>query len=121
MKPTSRPASASDVSRWYPEYSCSFRGWVAELDGEPKGIIGIALTRPYACLFSAFDEELRPYLKSLTVLRLIKKVQHVMETRGLPVLAIAEPDEPKSVGILERLGFTFRCEEDGDQVYEWGC
>lgn len=92
---------------------------MAELDGEAKGIIGLALTRPIACLFSAFDEDLRPHLKSLTVLRLIKKVQAVMESRNLPVWAIAEEDEPDAAGNLERLGFALWGEVDGDQVYRW--
>lgn len=122
MKPTpsSRPATAEDIKRWYPDITASFRAWVCELDGEAKGIIGLALTRPYACLFSAFDEDLRPYLKSLTVLRMIKKVQAVVESRNMPVWAIAEENEPDAARNLVRLGFNHWGEVDGDVVYRWG-
>jgi hypothetical protein len=115
----SRPATAADVQKWYPDNTCSFRAWVCELDGEARGIIGLALTRPIACLFSAFDEELRPHLKSMTVWRLVKKTQALIEARGLPVFAIAEAGEPRAAGNLMRLGFEYLTTEDGDQVYEW--
>lgn len=117
----SRPATAADVAKWHPEYSCSYRAWTVELDGEPRGIIGLALTRPVACLFSAFDEELRPHLRSMTIWRLVKKVQALIEGRGLPVFAIAQDDEPEAARNLERLGFVFMIEADGDRVFRWGC
>jgi hypothetical protein len=67
----SRPATADDIRHFYPGVSCSFRAMVCEMDGERAGIIGIALARPVASVFTAFSEALRPYLRSLTVLRLL--------------------------------------------------
>lgn len=119
MRLTSRPATHADVARWH-DYTCSYKAWVCEIDGEPRGIIGLALTRPIACAFSAFDEELRPHLKSMTVLRLIQKLRTTIEARGLPVMAIAEATEPTAPAILRRLGFAYVGEHDGDSVFEWG-
>lgn len=113
-----RPATAADVK---PLHDCgaSYIAWSCDLDGEPVGTIGLALTRPRACLFCGFDEKLRPHLKSLTILRLLKSVEQLIRTRGLPVYAIRQADEPKAAAILTRLGFEYLDEIDGEDVYEW--
>lgn len=81
-------------------------------------MIGLALTRPRACLFCWFDERLRPHLKSMTVLRLLKRVDMLIRERGRPVYAIRQADEPKAAAILTRLGFQPVEEIDGDEVWE---
>lgn len=83
------------------------------------GIIGIALLRPIACMFSTFKPPLRPYLRHPTPLRLIKRAQEAVRASRVPVWAVAEPDEPEAPRILERLGFVLRGELDGDVIYEW--
>jgi hypothetical protein len=115
-----RPATAEDVRAFYPEITASFRAWVCEIDGEAQGIIGLALTRPLACMFSAFREPLRPHLKSLTVLRMIKRAEAAVNASRVPVLAIAQDDEPTAAGMLERLGFEHVGEFEGDQIYRAG-
>lgn len=120
MKLGSRPATADDVRLFYPEVTASFRAMVCTMDGEPQGIIGIALTRPVSCLFSVVRDPLRPYLKSLTVLRLIKWVQGIIETSRVPVRAIAEPTEATADGILRRMGFSYVGRFDDDEIYEHG-
>lgn len=119
MTLTSRPATAADISTFYPEMTSSFRAWVAEIDGEPQGIIGIALLRPIACMFSSFNEVLRPYLRHPTILRLIKKAQAAVKAMSVPVGAAVEPGEPLSPKILSRLGFRPAGELSGYQVYVW--
>lgn len=57
----------------------------------------------------------------MTVMRTVKKLKDTIETRGLPVMAIAQSDEPTAPTILRRLGFAYLCELDGDSVFEWGC
>jgi hypothetical protein len=114
-----RPATVADVREFYPEYTCSFRAWVAEIDGEVQGIIGVALTRPFACMFSAFREALRPHLKSLSILRLIKRAEAAVRASSVPVLAIAEPTEVTAPGMLERIGFEYLDRIDGDEIYQW--
>jgi hypothetical protein len=97
----------------------SYRAWACDLDGELAGVIGLALTRPRACLFCWFDEKLRPHLKSVAVLRLVKKTEALMQARGLPVYAIRQADEPKAAEMLTRLGFTPLDVVDGDEVWEF--
>lgn len=115
-----RPASKDDVSRFYPGMTATFRAWVCDLDGEVRGLIGVIFTRPCACLVSVFDEALRPYLKSIAILRLIKKAQSAVVAYGKRVLAVAEPGEATAKGMLERLGFVYFGNVDGDEVYQWG-
>lgn len=119
MALVARPAKAADIAIFYPDLTASTRAWVCEIDGEVQGIIGIALTRPAACLFSAFKEPLRAHLKSLTVLRLIKRAQAAVRASRTPVLAIAEPDEPTAAGVLQRIGFEYFDTIDGDEIYRW--
>lgn len=116
---TVRAATAQDVNQFYPDVTASFRAWVAEVEGEVQGIIGLALTRPYACIFSAVNEPLKPLLKTMPILKLIKRVEALFKARGLPVLAIAEPDLMTAPAILQRLGFEYLQEVDGDEVYVW--
>lgn len=120
MSPVVRPATSDDVKLFYPDMHCSFRAWVCELNGEVQGIIGLALTRPMACLFSVFREPLRPYLKHLAILRGIKRAQALVQASRLPVLALAEPTEPTAPGILKRLGFEYIGAFDEGEVYGVG-
>ena len=115
---TARPARSSDLPECHPS-GASYIAWAVELDGVPSGVIGLALTRPRACLFCYFDESLRPYLKSLTILRLVKRVEGVITARGLPVFAIREKGEDKAPAMLTRLGFEPAGELDGDEIWEW--
>lgn len=119
MKLVPRSATTADVNRWHPGVTASFRAWVCEVDGEPEGIIGFALTRPFACMFSAFTETLKPHLRSLTVLRIIKRAEAALGQITLPVLAIAQDDQPTAPQILQRLGFVPVGEFDGAQIYQW--
>lgn len=114
-----RAATAADVKAFYPEMTSSFRAWVCELDGEVQGIIGLALLRPVACMFSTFREPLRPHLRSLTVLRLIKRAEAAVKASRVPVWAVAEPDEPTAPGMLKRLGFEYLGCVAGDEIYSW--
>ncbi len=117
MNITSRPATAADLREFYPGMTSSFRAWVAEIDGKPEGIIGIALLRPMACMFSAFSDALRPLLRHPTVLRLIKRAQAAVRACGAPVGAAVDPNEPESPKILSRLGFRPAGWVDGYEMY----
>lgn len=120
MTLTVRPATADDIRHFYPEQTCSFRAMVAELDGERAGIVGLALTRPTAAMFSKFDEPLRPYLKRPAILRAIKRVEGMAKASRVPVVAIAEPTEPTAPALLERMGAKFVGQQDGSDFYGWG-
>lgn len=116
---SSRPATADDIRNFYPGMTCSFRALVCEMDGEPVGILGLALARPSASIFSTFSEALRPHLGSLTVLRMVKWLRGVVARHRGPVFAIRERSERKAVHLLKRLGFRFYGLADGDAVYRY--
>lgn len=97
----------------------SYRAWACDVDGKLAGAVGLALTRPRACLFCWIDEPLKPHLRTMPVLRAIKKIGDLIRERGLPVYAVREPDEPKAESMLKRLGFVPLGEVDGDEVWEW--
>lgn len=116
---TVRPATIEDIRSFYPEWTASFRAWVAELDGEVQGIIGLCLLRPVAFAFSQFREPLRPHLKHPSILRLIKKAQAAFDASIVPVTAVPDPNEPTARRLLTRLGFRYKGKVDGEPVYEW--
>lgn len=117
---TLRPATRTDVEGLHPEANgCSYRAWAGEIDGKQVGVIGLVFTRPRTCLFCRFDEAARPYLKSMTALRMLKKVKTLIEDRGLPVYAVQEPGEDKAPAILKRMGFEFTEEIAGSRIWEW--
>lgn len=120
MNLATRAATPEDVKHFYPEMACSFRAWVCELDGEVQGIVGVALTRPVASMFSVFREPLRPYLRHQAILRSIKRAQAAVKASRVPVLALAEPGEPTAPGILKRLGFEYVGAFDEGEVYGVG-
>jgi hypothetical protein len=120
MTLVTRAATAEDVKAFYPDLRCSFRAWVCELDGVVQGIIGVALVRPLSCLFSVFREPLRPFLRHLAIMRLIKRAQAAVKASRVPVLAVAEPTEPTAPGILKRLGFEYIGLFDDGEIYGWG-
>lgn len=116
---TTRPAQAADIAHFYPDLGTSVRAWIIELDGVMVGIVGIAMCRPTHSIFSTFDEALRPYLKRLSVLRLIKRLQTYVEAAKGPVLAVREPGERQSAHLLKRLGFRFHALVEGDAIYRY--
>lgn len=115
-----RPATKEDIERFYPDQTMSFRAWVGEVDGEPRGIAGIAYTRPYPSLFSKFDEPYRDYLRRFAVWKLIHRIGKLVHASPVPVVAFSEPEEATSPRLLQSLGFT-RIEEceGGIDLYEW--
>lgn len=117
MSVTSRSATAEDIAKYHPDVTCSFRAWVFEVDGEPAGIIGVALSKPVAWLFSSIDEPLRPYLTDIRVWRVIHKTYSLLCGIRIPVMAIRDRNEKKSPQILKRMGFKFFDLIEGEPVY----
>ena len=74
------------------------------MDGKVVGIIGITREFDYGKFFSEFTEELRPYLRSVTIMRAIKNSLAYCEQYKGPVLAVALDAE--GCRIMHRLGFT---------------
>ncbi len=115
-----RPARREDVALFYPGVRASFRAWVAEIDGIVEGLIGLVMSRPIACLVSVFNEPLRPFLRSLSVLRAIRRARDLCASYRGRIIAVQERDEPESPVILARLGFSPLGEVDGEIWHVFG-
>lgn len=74
------------------------------MDGKVVGVIGITKESDHGKFFSDFAEELRPHLRSVTIMRAIKDSLAYCEQYGGPVLALAKDAE--GCRIMHRLGFT---------------
>lgn len=97
-----RFATAADVEAYYGEQpDQTLRAMVIEKDGAPLAIAGLALEGDRFQAFSEFKPEMEPYLKSMTVLRFVKRVQAMIQAAPLPVVAFSKGDP----ALLERLGF----------------
>jgi hypothetical protein len=113
---TARPATAEDIDRYYGSRPRqTLRALVVLMDDDVKGVVGIARHADHARFFSEFREELRPHLRTLPVMRAIKRVQQFVAASVLPVYAIAEESEKDSARILTRLGFVHHSEN----IYQW--
>lgn len=107
----SRSATAADIIAFYGHpWPTTLRAVVLVLDEKPVGVIGLSREGNHQKLFSDAAPELEPYMRSITVMRGLKKVMRWVETSQLPVVAVA--DNPP---LLEKLGFECL---DGD-VYLW--
>ena len=114
--PTLRLAQPGDFEALYGE-PLAFTIWAetAELDGAVVGIGGIAYIGGRPILFSRMRDELRPYKKF--ILRCARRAaQMAAETRAA---AIANPDEPLSCRLLERIGLTWKGTAEEGEVFAW--
>lgn len=113
-----RSATSADIKRYYgkPQRMTLQAVVVVERD-EPIGIIGLARQGHVARFFSEFQEELRPYLKTIPVLRAIKAAMEFVKDARVPVYALAQCDEETSHAILRRLGFVQ--DASNPEVYTW--
>lgn len=98
-------ATANDLEAFYGERpKGATRATVAVLDDKVVGVIGITRGADYGLFFSEFSAELKPYLRSVTIMRTIKSSLSYCEQYHGPVLAVAEDAE--GCRIMHRLGFT---------------
>lgn len=110
---TCRNAVASDIEAFYgePQHN-TIRAIVVERD-EILGVIGVAREGEFGKFFCDFKEELTPYLKSITIMRVLKAGMKIVAEYKGPVIAVAEHAE--GCRMLFRLGFTHV--QGG--IYEW--
>lgn len=82
----------------------TLRAIVITLDDDPVGIIGVSRERGVGKYFSDHMDELKPYLKSITVLRAINASMTFVKNYPGPVYSVAQ--HRKGAKLLTRLGFT---------------
>lgn len=103
-EPNIRTATAQDAAAFFgkaPDYS--FRGYVADLEGEIVGIGGVFYYDGLAVAFSEMREPMRKHKKS--IVKACRILTELFDKLGGNVYAVACPTEPTAPNLLARLGF----------------
>lgn len=100
-----RRATQLDLETYYGDRNHgTMKAYVAEMDGELVGVVGVVRDRNCGRYFCDFKPELQPHLRSITIMRAVKaSLRFADEYRG-PLVAVA--DDAESCRLLNRLGFT---------------
>ncbi len=107
----SRFATAADIIKYYGEpHRGTMRAFVILLDGKPAGLIGIVREGGIGKFFTEYKPELQPYVKSITIMRALRRSLDWCRAYRGPVIAVAATVE--SCITMNRLGF-----EHMDGVY----
>lgn len=103
-EPVIRPATYSDAVAYYGgPPRASFKGFVAELDGEIIGIGGVFYEDGAAVAFSEMKEPMRKYRKAKA--RACRILCDMFDGIGRKVYAAACESEPTAPYLLVKLGF----------------
>ena len=99
-----RQATSEDVVGMYGKLpKQTIRAIVVLRNGVPEGIAGVARERGVSKFFSDHKPELKPFLKTITVLRAIKAAQQLV--MRYPSVVMAEAQDDTGARLLGRLGF----------------
>lgn len=111
-----RPVRAGDYEAIYGEpLKHSIKGFVVTVDGEPRGIAGVAYVDGQV---NAFSRGL-PGIPKKWIVRGVKLTLGMIEEMNCPVLAIADPEIPTSHAFLERCGFEHVTTNSQGEVFRW--
>ena len=94
-------AYAYDYFGGSPPYG--FRGYVALRDGAVVGIGGVFMYEGIPVAFSQMKDPMRPFIKAKA--RAARLLEKYIDDMRIPVYATADPNEPTSGKLLEKLGF----------------
>jgi hypothetical protein len=113
-----RPATSKDVAAICSKpISSSFRGYTLTLDGEPVGIAGVMLKEDRGILFGEAKEAARAY--PWAIYKGVRRVMKLVERAAMPVVAVADPNIPRSEELLVHLGFWHVDTCQYGEVYRW--
>jgi len=108
-----RAANKADIIAWRGRpYKESFRGIVADLDGEIIGIAGV-LHSSQLKAFSEITDELRNRPKMLILGA--REFRGILNSYNYPIYAHASEEEINATGYLEYVGF----EHYQKRIYKW--
>jgi hypothetical protein len=111
-----RPIQAGDYEAVYGEkLKHSIRGFTLTIDGEIKGIAGVAYVGGQV---NAFSRGLPGIPKKWIVKGTLMTLQMLKEM-NCPVLAIADPAIPTSSAFLKRCGFEHVTTNSQGEVFRW--
>jgi hypothetical protein len=92
---------------------------VVEVGEEILAVIGLVRAHDQVTLFSDYRPEFRPFMRRIATMRALRTVRGWMAARGVPVFAIADPGEPESPSLLERMGFEHFDSGPTGEIYRW--
>lgn len=103
-EPTFRQATPTDAVAFYgAPAKMSFRGFVAELDGEVVGIGGVYYDNGVPIAFSEMRPPMRKYKKAMA--KACRILTRFFDQLGGRVYAVACSTEPTAPYLLAKLGF----------------
>lgn len=113
-----RPTVASDVSAICAvPIHATMRAYTLEIDGKPIGLAGLMRKDDRHVLFGETLAEGRNF--PFAIYKGVRKVMDWVEKSGLPVVAIADPNIPRSTELLLHLGFKHIDTCQYGEVYRW--
>jgi hypothetical protein len=115
---TFKPATMAHAREFYgDQYTKSFKGYAALLDGKVVGIAGISFEDETMVLFSDMKKEMRPFKRD--IVRAIWVLGDMVENARYPIVAVVDKKEPAAEKILTKLGFTHsgHLNPDGSKMF----
>jgi hypothetical protein len=111
-----RPVQPGDYEAVYGEpLKHSIKGYTVTIDGEPRGIAGVAYVDGQV---NAFSRGL-PGIPKKWIVRGTRLTLEMIRGMDCPVLAIADPNIPTAPGFLEWCGFEHVTTNSQGEVYRW--
>lgn len=108
-----RPASKADVLTFLGKpFTESFRGIVAEKNGEVIGIAGVLHTLRLQA-FSTITAEMKKHPK--TIIKAVRLFREILNSYDTTIYAVASETERSSMRFLEHVGF----EHYHERIYIW--
>ncbi len=98
------PATHELLKRYYGrEPLCTVRGFVALVDDEPVGVLGVYYLNKQPLLFSEMKPEVRHRKKD--IVKAYRLLEEFASGFKYPLWAVAQCGEKAAEGLLQRLGF----------------
>ena len=111
-----RPANAADLLSFYGKPSAkTVRAFCISKNGEVGAIAGITISPEIITFFSDMKDGVE--VPKMTVWRVSKEIVRRVRKMNLPIYAIENCNKPTAKRFLERLGFVFYAEDNGEQQY----
>jgi len=117
-KITIKPATMAYAKEFYgDQYTKSFKGHVALLNGKVVGVGGLSFENETMMLFSDMKEEMRPFKRDIVMG--IHILNEMVEKTNCPIVAVASKKEKMSERLLAKLGFnpSGSSNPDGSKIF----
>lgn len=111
-----RPITSDDVLAFWGRFpDQTIRGYAVDYEGELACIAGVTVERRYAVVFSEIKEGINA--PKVIIWRATNEIINKLKQLHITLVAVASADIPGSDKFLERLGFTYAGEYDGEKYY----